>query len=104
MRERKLTRACLVAGVPSPVPFETDNEPCQTKRLRESVAEAVDNYFKQLDGQPAANVYDLVLNEIEAPLLEAVMLHTRDNQTRASEVLGLNRGTLRKKLKQYGLL
>jgi Fis family transcriptional regulator len=79
------------------------NEP-QTKRLRQSVAEAVDNYFKQLDGQPATNVYDLVLNEIEAPLLEAVMLHTRDNQTRASEVLGLNRGTLRKKLKQYGLL
>ncbi len=80
------------------------NEPSQTKRLRQSVAEAVDNYFKQLDGQPAANVYDLVLSEIEAPLLEAVMLHTRDNQTRASEVLGLNRGTLRKKLKQYGLL
>ena len=80
------------------------NEPSQTKHLRQSVAEAVDNYFKQLDGQPAINVYDLVLNEIEAPLLEAVMLHTRDNQTRASEVLGLNRGTLRKKLKQYGLL
>ncbi len=80
------------------------NEPSQAKRLRESVAEAVDNYFKQLDGQPASNVYDLVLNEIEAPLLKAVMLHTRDNQTRASEVLGLNRGTLRKKLKQYGLL
>ncbi|MEH6650044.1 MAG: DNA-binding transcriptional regulator Fis [Motiliproteus sp.] len=80
------------------------NEPSQSKRLRQSVAEAVDNYFKQLDGQPACNVYELVLNEIEAPLLEAVMLHTRDNQTRASEVLGLNRGTLRKKLKQYGLL
>ncbi|MEH6471663.1 MAG: DNA-binding transcriptional regulator Fis [Halopseudomonas sp.] len=80
------------------------NEPSQPKRLRQSVAEAVDHYFKQLDGQPASNVYDLVLNEIEAPLLEAVMQYTRDNQTKASEVLGLNRGTLRKKLKQYGLL
>ncbi len=80
------------------------NEQIQPKRLRQSVAEAVDHYFKQLDGQPASNVYDLVLSEIEAPLLEAVMIYTRDNQTRASEVLGLNRGTLRKKLKQYGLL
>ena len=80
------------------------NEPTQPKRLRQSVAEAVDNYFKQLDGQPAINVYNLVLNEIEAPLLEAVMQYTRDNQTKASQVLGLNRGTLRKKLKQYDLL
>lgn len=80
------------------------NEPSQPKRLRHSVAEAIDNYFMQLDGQPAANVYELVLNEIEAPLLEAVMAYTRDNQTKASQVLGLNRGTLRKKLKQHGLL
>ncbi|RDE19941.1 DNA-binding transcriptional regulator Fis [Motiliproteus coralliicola] len=80
------------------------NEPNQPKRLRHSVSEAMENYFKQLDGQPACNVYELVLNEIEAPLLEAVMQYTRDNQTKASEVLGLNRGTLRKKLKQYGLL
>lgn len=46
----------------------------------------------------------MVLSEIEAPLFESVMAYTKDNQTKASEVLGLNRGTLRKKLKQYGLL
>ncbi|MGB1240027.1 MAG: DNA-binding transcriptional regulator Fis, partial [Pseudomonadales bacterium] len=58
----------------------------------------------QLDGQPVTDVYQMVLSEIEAPLFEAVMTYTKDNQTKASEVLGLNRGTLRKKLKQYGLL
>ena len=46
----------------------------------------------------------MVLSEIEAPLLEEVMKYTRNNQTRASQMLGLNRGTLRKKLKQYDLL
>ncbi len=76
----------------------------QPQRLSHSVEQAMSNYFRQLDGQPASNVYEMVLNEIEAPLLQAVMAYTRDNQTRASEVLGLNRGTLRKKLKQYGLL
>jgi Fis family transcriptional regulator len=74
------------------------------RRLRDSVADAVQCYFTQLDGQPAANIYAMVLAEMEAPLLEAVMAYTRDNQTKASEVLGLNRGTLRKKLKQYDLL
>jgi Fis family transcriptional regulator len=46
----------------------------------------------------------MVLAEVEAPLLEEIMHYTRNNQTKASQMLGLNRGTLRKKLKQYGLL
>lgn len=76
--------------------------PAQT--LRDSVHHSLSNYFKQLDGQPVTDVYQMVLSEIEAPLFETVMAYTKDNQTRASELLGLNRGTLRKKLKQYGLL
>jgi Fis family transcriptional regulator len=72
--------------------------------LRDSVHQSLTSYFKQLDGQPVTDVYQMVLSEVEAPLFEAVMAYTRDNQTKASEVLGLNRGTLRKKLKQYGLL
>ena len=72
--------------------------------LRDSVHVAMNNYFRQLDGQPATDVYQMVLAEIEAPLFEAVMQYTKDNQTKASQLLGLNRGTLRKKLKQYGLL
>jgi Fis family transcriptional regulator len=62
------------------------------------------NYFAHLDGQNVTNVYDMVLSEVEAPLLEEVMKHVRDNQTKASVLLGLNRGTLRKKLKQYGMI
>ena len=76
----------------------------QTVTLRDSVEQALENYFSQLDGAPVTDVYQLVLSEVEAPLLEKVMEYTGDNQTRASSMLGLNRGTLRKKLKQYGLL
>ncbi|KAA8983583.1 MULTISPECIES: DNA-binding transcriptional regulator Fis [Gammaproteobacteria] len=76
----------------------------QTVTLRDSVEQALENYFSQLDGAPVSDVYQLVLSEVEAPLLEKVMEYTGDNQTRASAMLGLNRGTLRKKLKQYGLL
>ncbi len=72
--------------------------------LRDSVEIAMRNYFEHLDGQEVTNVHQMVLTEVEAPMLEAVMRHCRDNQTKASKVLGLNRGTLRKKLKQYGLL
>jgi Fis family transcriptional regulator len=46
----------------------------------------------------------MVLAEVEAPLLAEIMAYTRNNQTRASLMLGLNRGTLRKKLKQYHLI
>lgn len=74
------------------------------KTLRDSVHQSLNNYFKQLDGQPVTDVYQMVLTEIEAPLFQTVMAYTKDNQTRASELLGLNRGTLRKKLKQYDLL
>ncbi|MAY39505.1 MAG: DNA-binding transcriptional regulator Fis [Spongiibacter sp.] len=76
----------------------------QAKTLRDSVAIALNNYFSNLDGQDVSDVYNMVLSEVEAPLLEEVMKYTRNNQTRASQMLGLNRGTLRKKLKQYDLL
>jgi Fis family transcriptional regulator len=76
----------------------------ETRSLRQSVEIAVNNYFAQLDGQMVTDVYDMVLAEVEAPLLEAVLKYTRDNQTMAATVLGLNRGTLRKKLKRYGML
>ena len=72
--------------------------------LRDSVTSAVKDYLVQLDGQLGNEVYQMVLTEVEAPLLEEIMAYTRNNQTKASRMLGLNRGTLRKKLKQYGLL
>lgn len=74
------------------------------KSLRDHVEIAMRNYFSNLGGEQATGVYDMVLAEIEGPLLEVVLEYTRGNQTRASEILGLNRGTLRKKLKDHGLM
>jgi Fis family transcriptional regulator len=72
--------------------------------LRDAVTVAVRAYLDELDGQLSTDVYQMVLAEIEAPLLAEIMAYTRNNQTRASLMLGLNRGTLRKKLKQYHLI
>lgn len=73
------------------------------KPLRESVKQALKNYLAQLEGEDPTNLYDLVLAEVEQPFLDMVMQYTRGNQTRAANMLGINRGTLRKKLKQYGM-
>ena len=85
-------------------PAQDSSFDANTQTLRDSVERALQNYFDNLDGQPVSDVYNMVLSEVEAPLLETVMKYTRDNQTKASTVLGLNRGTFRKKLKQYGML
>ena len=74
-----------------------------SKTLRENVELAMANYFDQLGDQEASDIYGMVISEVEAPLLEAVMRHTRGNQSKAAILLGISRGTLRKKLKQYGI-
>ena len=72
--------------------------------LRQSVEQSLTQYFNELDGQQPSALYDLFMQQVEAPLFECVMEHTQDNQSKAAKLLGLNRGTLRKKLKQYDLL
>ncbi len=72
--------------------------------LREAVDAAMRRYFDHLDGGDVTGLYAMVMAEVESPLLAAVLEYTQGNQTRAAEMLGLNRGTLRKKLKQYGLI
>jgi Fis family transcriptional regulator, factor for inversion stimulation protein len=88
----------------APKPIANSYSSGQTQSLRDSVEFAVSNYFQHLEGQDVTDVYEMVMSEVETPLLDVVMKYTRHNQTKAAEVLGLNRGTLRKKLKQYGLL
>ena len=86
-------------------PDPNNNQITQSQQsLRYSVAEAMQRYFHDLDGQNTTGLYELVMNEVEPPLLAAAMHYTRQNQTRTAEILGVNRGTLRKKLKQYNLL
>ncbi len=74
-----------------------------TEPLRECVRSALADYFKQLDGHSASNIYQMVLAEVEQPLLETIMNHTEGNQTRAAEILGISRSTLRKKLALYDI-
>ncbi|NCF10852.1 MAG: DNA-binding transcriptional regulator Fis [Gammaproteobacteria bacterium] len=69
--------------------------------LRECVRKAMDKYFRDLDGERPGGLYQLVLAEVERPLLESVMTHARGNQSHAAEFLGISRSTLRKKLKLY---
>jgi Fis family transcriptional regulator len=69
--------------------------------LSKCVREALDEYFKDLDGQPPHAVYDMLLNCVEKPLLQYVLQRAGGNQSKAAEILGLNRNTLRKKLQQY---
>ena len=76
----------------------------QETTLRNEVEKSLQRYFKQLDDEPVTDLHRLVISEVEAPLLESVMRYTGNNQSKASIMLGLNRGTLRTKLKQYGLL
>jgi len=85
--------------VASPFAVAHKNQP-----LHDSVRQALESYFTQLKGQAPNNLYELVLAEVEVPLLEAVMEYTKGNQSRAAILLGLSRGTLRKKLKIYGML
>jgi Fis family transcriptional regulator len=87
---------------PTEQPDYGDLTPPRT--LRDHVANALANYFDSLEGQPPVDLYNLVMSEVEPPLLQAAMKQTRNNQSRTAEMLGLNRGTLRKKLKQYDLL
>lgn len=77
-------------------------EPTQ-RPLRDSVQQALRNYLAQLNGQEVIDLYDMVLSEVEAPMLDVIMQYTRGNQTRAANMMGINRGTLRKKLKKYGM-
>ncbi len=71
--------------------------------LRECVRIALDRYFAQMDGHSMHGIYRMVLDEVEPPILEAVLRHCGGNQSRAAEMLGMSRSTLRKKLAEYAL-
>ena len=71
--------------------------------LRETVTSSLQIYLNQLSGHEPDGLYKMFIEEVERPLLEQVMQFCKGNQTKAAKYLGINRGTLRKKLKQYGL-
>ena len=75
----------------------------QNGKLCDCVEHSLREYFSDLNGDEASGLYQMVLTEMEKPLLAMVMQHADRNQSRASKMLGINRNTLRKKLLQYGI-
>ena len=74
------------------------------KPLKDEVRKAMSRYFNQLDQKNTPiDVYQLVLNEVEPPLLRSVMQFSNNNQSKAAKILGINRTTLRTKLKKYNI-
>ena len=76
----------------------------KNKPLSEQVRKAMKKYFATLGDTNPANVYEMVLAEVEPELLKAVMKYTNNNQSKAATALGLNRATLRKKLQRYNII
>ena len=81
------------------VAFKTDKKP-----LCKHTEDALDQYFATLNGDRPGDLYDLVIGEVERPLFQAVMDYTQGNQSQAAGILGINRGTLRKKLRTYSII
>lgn len=70
----------------------------------ECVVHSLKRYIKDLNGEAPADLYDMVISQVEKPLLEVIMKRASNNQSRAAKMLGINRNTLRKKLHDHGLI
>ena len=75
-----------------------------SNEIGRSVERSLDEYFRRLDGEPASNVYEMVIGHVERAMLSSVMERANGNQTQAADMLGVNRNTLRAKLTKYNLL
>lgn len=82
----------------------SNQENNQTGSLNSTIRESLSQLLSDLGDENPGNIYDLVLQQVEAPLLELILEHVEGNQSKAAECLGINRGTLRKKLKAYQLI
>lgn len=72
--------------------------------IAECVKHSLERYFRDLDGEAPSGLYDMVLRQMERPMLEVVMREAAGNQTRAADMLGMNRNTLRRKLSDHGMI
>jgi Fis family transcriptional regulator, factor for inversion stimulation protein len=97
-------RAAAPAAPEANANFNGTGVGAERRPLHQCVTEALARYFQTLDGEPPVGLYELVMSEVERPLLAFIMQELGGNQSRAAEILGLNRATLRKKLIHHGLL
>jgi len=72
--------------------------------LKELVRKQIDQYFNELDGETPQDLYDLVVGQVEHAVVEAALAQSNNNQSKAAEMLGISRGTLRTRMKLFGLL
>jgi Fis family transcriptional regulator len=86
-----------------PKPSHHHNGSTSSVPLRSLTEQALDDYFTSLNGHAPGQLYNLVMREVEEPLFRAVLDYSEGNQSRAADILGINRGTLRKKLRVYGI-
>lgn len=75
----------------------------EISRLYKPVTEALEEYFCNLEGEQPTDVYEMVIREVEIPLIKTVLKYVNGNQRKAATMLGVNRGTLRKKILEYCL-
>ncbi|MCH8262068.1 MAG: hypothetical protein IIA77_03315 [Proteobacteria bacterium] len=75
----------------------------RTESIHQCVESALNLYFEDMDGHDPSDLYELIISQTEEPMLEIVLKQTQGNITRSAEILGINRATLRKKLKKYAL-
>lgn len=94
-----------IANHLEPIQAPETTTPAQPENtLRAEVERSLNRYFQHIEDEPVTDLHQMVIAEVEAPLIETVMRYCSNNQSKASIMLGLNRGTLRTKLKLYGLL
>lgn len=79
------------------------NEQVNETEIATCIRRSLERYFRDLDGEAASGIFNMVIGSVEKPMLITVMKHAEGNQTRAAEMLGINRNTLRSKLREYDL-
>jgi len=88
---------------PEPRPSSAPLQPDRMQTLRECVQRTLGRYLEDLDGHEVGDLYQVVIGEVEPPLIESLLGYTRGNQTQSARLLGMSRGTLRKKMACYGI-
>jgi len=102
--QETITAAVIEAELAQPsLPLGGAEEPHAEESLSAAVERHLNTYFSGFEGLPPAGLYHRILREIEYPLLTAALAATRGNQIRAADLLGVNRNTLRKKIRDLDI-